>query len=274
MAWGGLEGFTRFYFTLQLSTILFAPLYPAVYSLTEIVLLIVPSFLWIDTSVAEILYWGRWESLVKALHSQVMWRRKQESISAGVLLSCSFPDTSCGARAGSSLWLHGAVFAYYLGVSHFISSQNCLAHVRAHLFLSGVSSWHAEMLPPALLCLHRTFGRRSGTSSLHRVLRLPAEYNKVVVWLGIQTSIFGSIFVGRSIIFADNLSSGQNLSISLPRLIDDFLELALRSRLLSTASSRGPARAAWAVNSGLCTQAAQELQHANILWLFFPSHYV
>lgn len=51
----------------------------------RVVLLTVPSLLWIDSSVARILYWGGWwESLVKVLHSHVMWRRKQESISLQV----------------------------------------------------------------------------------------------------------------------------------------------------------------------------------------------
>lgn len=213
----------------------------------RVVLLTVPSFLWIDSSIAQVLYWGGWEFFATG----DVEKEAGKHLSAGVLLSSSFPDTSreagAGCWAGSSLWPHGAGFAYYLGVSHLISSQNCLAHIRTHLFLSGMSSWHAEM-SSNMLCLHRTFGRRSGTCSLHRASSFPAEHNKAAVWLGIQTSIFGSIFVGRSIIFADNLSSGQNLSITLPRLIDDFLELVLQSRLLSTASSRGSARAAWAVN--------------------------
>lgn len=187
--------------------------------------------------------------LVKVPRPQVMWRRWPESISAGVLCSCSFPDTSCGAEAwcwaGSSLWPHVAVFVYDLGVSHFISSQNCLVHVRASLFLADVSSCHAEILPPTLLCLHKTFRRWSGTSSLRRVLSFPADHNKAAISLGIWASSFGSPFFHRNIIFADNLSSGQNLSITLPGLMDDFLELVLQGSLLSAASSRDAAEAVW-----------------------------
>lgn len=169
-------------------------------------------------------------------------------LAAGVLFSCSFPDTSCGAEAGCwahSLWPHVAVFVYDLGVSNFVSSQNCLAHVRASLFLADVSSCHAEILPPTLLCLHRTFRRRSGTSSLWRVLSFPADHNKDAIWLVIQAPIFCSTFFGRNIIFADNLSSGQNLSVTLLGMIDDFLELVLQGSLLNAASSRDSAEAVW-----------------------------
>lgn len=88
------------------------------------------------------------------------------------------------------------------------------------------------------------------------------------IWLGIWDSIFGFTFSSRNIIFADNLSAGQNLSVDLPGLMDDFLRLVLQGRLLSSASSRDTAEAIWITN-GLHTQAAQELFDTNILWMFF-----
>lgn len=93
MIWGGLKGFTLFYFTPQLSIILFAPLYPDVIPSLRVVFLIVPSFLWIGSSIARILYRGGWESLVKVLHSQVMWRRKQDSISLQVFCFLAHSQT-------------------------------------------------------------------------------------------------------------------------------------------------------------------------------------
>lgn len=134
-------------------------------------------------------------------------------LSTGVLFSSSFLDISCGAEAGCwagfSLWSHLSASVYDLEVSHLISSQNCLVYVGASLFLTDVSSCHAEILPPALPCLHRTFRRRSGTSSLQKVLSFPADHSKGAIWLGIRASIFVSIFFFffvRNIIFADNLS--------------------------------------------------------------------
>lgn len=62
------------------------------------------------------------------------------------------------------------------------------------------------------------------------MLSFPADHK--------DASILGSTSFARDITFADNLSSGQNLSITLTRLIDDFLELVLQGSLLSAASSR------------------------------------
>lgn len=169
---------------------------------------------------------------------------------SSALFSWSLPDTSCvaeaGCWAGSSLWPPVAVFVYDLEVSHFISSQNCLAHIRASLFLADVSSCHAEILPPTLLCLHRVF-RRSGTSSLRGVLSFPPNNKKDAIWLGIRASIFcsTSVFLAGTLFFADNPSFGQNLSLTLRGLIDDFLELVLQGSLLNAASSRDSAKAIW-----------------------------
>lgn len=47
------------------------------------------------------------------------------------------------------------------------------AYVRASLFLSDVSSCHAETLPPILLHLHRSFRGKSRTFILRRMLSFP-----------------------------------------------------------------------------------------------------
>lgn len=136
------------------------------------------------------------------------------------------------------------------------------AHVRASFFLADVSFCHTVIHQAVLLCICRTFRRGSGISSLWRVLSFPAHH--INNWLGIWDSISGFTFSSRNIIFADNLSAGQNLSVALFGLMDDFLRLVLQGWALLPPET---AKAIWVTN-GLHTQAAQELFDANIVGLF------
>lgn len=91
--WGGLKRFTPFYFTPQLSIILFASQYPDAYSLTasSINFSALISLNWRFKHVVSLSSGMR--PLVKVPQPQVMWRRWPESISLQVCCALALSQT-------------------------------------------------------------------------------------------------------------------------------------------------------------------------------------